>query len=122
MPSAADRYSGLDNRVMIRDNWTIVRCPFYTLRLFSAALTLACDKKQSRHVPTSVPLSYCPTHMPPEKGKSRGSSHQQVSARHLFSTVIEKREVDVSSLDEQQRVVFDKALAGQSLFVMGGAG
>lgn len=28
----------------------------------------------------------------------------------------------MSSLDEQQRVVFDKALAGQSLFVTGGAG
>jgi len=60
--------------------------------------------------------------MPPEKGNPRGPSRPQVSARHLFSAVIEKREVDVGALDEQQRVVFDNALAGQSLFVTGGAG
>lgn len=60
--------------------------------------------------------------MPPQKGKSRQSSLQQSSARHLFSAVIEKQDINVSFLDEQQRAVFDKALGGESLFVTGGAG
>lgn len=66
-------------------------------------------------------LTSLPPRMPPQRN-SRPSTRQQPSARHLFSAVVEKAHIDVSSLDDQQRAVFDKALAGKNIFVTGGGG
>ena len=60
--------------------------------------------------------------MPAQRRNDRDKPQPQTSARHLYSAVVEKRQIDVRSLDAQQRSVLDVALSGQSLLVTGGAG
>lgn len=60
--------------------------------------------------------------MAPQRAKPHPPRCPQPSARHFFSAVVEKREVDVSMLDEQQRFVLDKVLLGESLFITGAGG
>lgn len=60
--------------------------------------------------------------MAPERVKLQRDTRPQPSARHIFSIVVEKRKIDMTMLDEQQRSVLDNALSGESLFITGAGG
>jgi hypothetical protein len=57
-----------------------------------------------------------------KRRSSTESVRLQPSVRQLFSVPMEETPIDLSQLDQQQRLVVDKALAGESLFVTGGGG
>ena len=60
--------------------------------------------------------------MQPDRVKLQQNAHPQPSARQFFSAVVEKQEIDVSMLNKQQCLILNKALSGESLFIIGMGG
>ena len=67
-------------------------------------------------------ITYVLPNMQPDRVKLQQDAHPQPLAYQFFSAVVKKQEIDVSLLNEQQCLILNKVLSGESLFIIGMGG